>query len=108
MDLQIKEESRLGNSVVDTKSYLPLVAVKNGAVVHMSTDGFIELTNVPELHFPDSRFPFRVSLYEMDDYDGIEATLHKSFVMEAGRTQLELNESGAYYIEATIIIKENL
>lgn len=108
MDNAIKQIDSLGNGVIDTKSFLPLVAVKNGQMVHLFTDGFIDFTNVTELRFPDSRFAFAVKFYERTPGTMIDATPKKSIVMGAGRTVLELNDASVYYVEATLLIKENL
>ena len=108
MDNGIKQVESLGNGVIDTKSFLPLVAVKNGQMVHLSTDGFIDLTNVRELRFPDSRFAFAVKFYERKPGTMVDATPTKAILMGAGRTVLELNEASVCYIEASLLTKENL
>lgn len=108
MDQQVKQIESLGNGVIDTKTYLPLIAVKNGQMVHLSTDGFIDFSNVPKLTFPDSRFAFAVKFYEKDVGANIDATPAKILIMGAGRTELELNEAHVYFVEATLLTKENL
>jgi len=108
MDQQVKQIGNLGNGVIDTKTYLPLVAVKNGQMVYLSTDGFIDFTNVNELRFPDSRFAFAVKFYEKDVGANIDATPAKVIIMNAGRTRLEINEAHVYFVEATLLTKENL
>ncbi len=108
MDTSVKQIESLGNGVIDTKTYLPLVAVKNGQIVHLFTDGFIDFTNVKELRFPDSRFSFSVKFYERTPGSVIESTLKKSILMGSGRTVLELNDASVYYVEATLLTKENL
>lgn len=107
MDLQVKSESLLGNGVVDTKTYLPLVAVKNGQVIHLFSDGYIDLTNVPLLRFPNARYSFIVKMYRKVNSKLIESDPYLCYLMEAGRTSLELAETFTAYIEATIIVKEN-
>lgn len=107
MDQQVKQEQALGNAVIDTKSYLPLIAVKNGNVVTMFTDGFVDLSVVEKLRFPESRFPFKVALFAKMNYRSLEAQPTTTYILDAGRTELELNESSVCYIEATLITKEN-
>lgn len=107
MDQQVKQIEILGNGVIDTKTYLPLIAVKNGQMVHLSTDGFIDFTNVPKLTFPDSRFAFAVKFYEKGVGANIDATPVKVLVIDAGRTEIEINETAIYFAEATLLIKEN-
>lgn len=106
MDLQVKSELALGNGVVDTKSYLPLIAVKNGQSVTMFTDGFIDFSNVPKLTFPDSRFNFLVKFY-LRTTGTNEAVPIKVLMVEAGRTEVELALGAVYYVTAELIIKEN-
>jgi hypothetical protein len=107
MDQQVKQEQALGNAVIDTKSYLPLIAVKNGNVVTMFTDGFVDLSVVDKLRFPESRYPFKVALFSKMNYRNLEAQPTTTYILDAGRTELELNETSVCYIEATIITKEN-
>lgn len=107
MDQQVKQEQALGNAVIDTKSYLPLIAVKNGNVVTMFTDGFVDLSVVEKLRFPESRFPFKVALFAKMNYRSLEAQPTTTYILDAGRTELELKEASVCYIEATLITKEN-
>lgn len=107
MDQQVKQEQTLGNAVIDTKSYLPLIAVKNGNVVTMFTDGFVDLSVVDKLRFPESRYPFKVALFAKMNYGSLEAQPTTTYIMDAGRSELELKETSVCYIEATIITKEN-
>lgn len=107
MDQQVKQEQALGNAVIDTKSYLPLIAVKNGNVVTMFTDGFVDLSVVEKLRFPESRFPFKVALFAKMNYRSLEAQPTTTYILDAGRTELELKETSVCYIEATLITKEN-
>ena len=104
MDTQVKQTEFLGNGVVDTKTFLPFIAVKNGQMVHLSTDGFVDFSNVSKLTFPDSRFAFAVKLTTDTITD---ATPVKVLVIDAGRTEIEINESAIYFAEATLLIKEN-
>lgn len=107
MDQQVKQEQTLGNAVIDTKSYLPLIAVKNGNVVTMFTDGFVDLSVVDKLRFPESRYPFKVALFSKMNNRSLEAQPTTTYIMDAGRSELELKETSVCYIEATIITKEN-
>jgi hypothetical protein len=107
MDQQVKQEQTLGNAVIDTKSYLPLIAVKNGNVVTMFTDGFVDLSHVSTLRLPDSRFAYVVKFYEQDSGARIDTTPTKAIMVEAGRTTLEINESSPCFVEAELIAKEN-
>lgn len=110
MDAQVKI-SELGNGVVDTKSFWPLVAVKNGQVVRLFTDGMFDFNTIKKLSFPDSRFPFLVKLWQLSNGEN-GMTLHKAILMEAGRTEVEIDEyqygeGKKIFVEADIIIKEN-
>lgn len=107
MDTQVKQTEFLGNGVVDTKTFLPFIAVKNGQMVHLSTDGFVDFSNVSKLAFPDSRFAFAVKFYELTPDTITDATPVKVLVIDAGRTEIEINESAIYFAEATLLIKEN-
>jgi hypothetical protein len=51
MDAQVFKFADLGDGVVDTRTYLPFIAVKNGQNVRMFTDGFIDFSVVPVLKF---------------------------------------------------------
>ena len=107
MDLQIKKDLTLGAAVVDTKTFLPLIAVKNGQAVHLFTDGIVDLSQVSTLRFPDSRFAFVVKFYEQDAGARIDTTPTKAIMVESGRTTLDIHESAPCYVEATLIVKEN-
>jgi hypothetical protein len=107
MDLQIKKDLTLGAAVVDTKTFLPLVAVKNGQAVHLFTDGIVDLSQVSTLRLPDSRFAYVVKFYEQDSGARIDTTPTKAIMVEAGRTTLEINESSPCFVEAELIVKEN-
>ena len=60
-------------------TFSPFVSVKNGQMVHLFTDGFVDLSNVPSLKFPDSRFAFAVKVYEKDPQELLEAIPDKVF-----------------------------
>ena len=107
-DRQVLQHADLGNGVVDTMTFSPFVSVKNGQMVHLFTDGFVDLSNVTSLKFPDSRFAFAVKVYEKDPQELLEAIPDKVFVIAAGRTELEINETSVAYMEATLLVKENL
>ena len=108
MDRQVRHSAEIGSVVVDTKTYLPLVAVKNGGTVQMFSEGFIDLSNVPSLHVPDSRFDCLVKFYELESGATIDATPFKAIKVDAGRTELDIGINTACFVEATLIIKENL
>ena len=91
-DRQVLQHADLGNGVVDTMTFSPFVSVKNGQMVHLFTDGFVDLSNV----------------YEKDPQELLEAIPDKVFVIAAGRTELEINETSVAYMEATLLVKENL
>jgi hypothetical protein len=107
MDTQVKQSAFLGNGVVDTKSYLPFVAVKNGQTVRLFTDGFVDFTNVPVLKFPDSRFAFAVKFYEVQSGEFVNAYPARALIVQAGRTEMEINEQLVAYAEAELVTKEN-
>ena len=48
-DRQVLQHADIGNGVVDTMTFSPFVSVKNGQMVHLFTDGFVDLSNVPSL-----------------------------------------------------------
>jgi len=49
-----------------------------------------------------------VKFYEKDVGANIDATPAKVIIMNAGRTRLEINEAHVYFVEATLLTKENL
>lgn len=107
MDNQVRMTDKIGGVVVDTKTYMPLVAVKNGQAVHLFTDGIVDLSQVSTLRLPDSRFAYVVKFYEQDSGTRIDTTPTKAIMVEAGRTTLEINESSPCFVEAELIAKEN-
>lgn len=107
MDSQVLRYADLGDGVVDTKTYLPFIAVKNGQNVRMFTDGFIDFSVVPVLKFPDSRFNFAVKFYEQESGEIVNAYPSRALIVEAGRTEMEINETAVAYAEAELLTKEN-
>lgn len=105
MDRQILQTRELGNGVVDTKTFWPFIAVKNGQVVRLSSDGLFDLSNVKALKFPAARFPFLLHFYVASAGTDVYET--KAIYIEAGRTEIEINEPIVAYVEASLIVKEN-
>jgi hypothetical protein len=107
MDAQVMKFADLGDGVVDTRTYLPFIAVKNGQNVRMFTDGFVDFSIIPVLKFPDSRFAFALKLYKQATGEIVGAVPYRILIVDAGRTEMEINETAICYAEAELLVKEN-
>jgi hypothetical protein len=90
MDQQVKQEQALGNAVIDTKSYLPLIAVKNGNVVTMFTDGFIFPTQTSTILF----FRARMTIIFICRITYIKATASRARFIRRSHTTRQTGLTG--------------
>lgn len=97
-----------GKSQIDDKSYLPLIAVKNGIKTTLTSDGLIDLSNVSTLIIPAARYDYliRVVCFAADDNGVVHCTGTDFLFVNRGQTQIDINKNVLAKLDAELFEKE--